>query len=199
MEQLKLQINNKRKWTLNMKLKPLHKILISIGILILLGILIIVDIADRDIYYSIQVPKEEFETFHFKPLEEKLEAYKTNFGNSKWKFPRETVEKVKLFENKLLIGRITSKTLTEKQKSEILKFLNNPENFNWSETTWQLNEAEYILRFYNKDNKEVGKIWICIDDCGMTKSIPFSPNMKFGGLNKKGRKKIVEILKSINK
>jgi hypothetical protein len=79
----------------------------------------------------------------------------------------------------------------------MINFLNNPENFSWGETTWSLNEAEYILRFYNSENEEIGKVWFCLEGCGMTKSIPFSPNMKFGGISQVGKVRIAEILKLI--
>jgi len=179
-------------------LKRLHKILISVGIIILIGILIIADIADRDIYYSIHIPEKEITEFHFyQSFEEKKKAYERNYGNSEWKFPKEKTETIKLYENKLLISRIASKTLSKKIKTEMINFLNNSENFSWSETTWSLKEAEYILRFYNSENEEIGKVWLCLKGCGMTKSIPFSPNMKFGGISEVGKIKIAEILNKI--
>ncbi|MNR45208.1 hypothetical protein D3C85_1640290 [compost metagenome] len=82
-------------------------------------------------------------------------------------------------------------------KSDLLLFFNNLINFNWSETTWHLNEAEYILRFYDNKNNEIGKIWLCLQCCGMTKSMPFSPNMKYGGLSKIGKKNINRIINKI--
>ena len=180
-------------------MKTLHKILISLGIIILIGILIIIDIADRDIYYSIHIPKKEMTEFHFyQSIEEKKQAYEKKYGNSEWNFPKGKTETIKLYKNKLLISRISAKTLSKRSKKEMINFLNNSENFNWSETTWSLNEAEYILRFYNSENKEIGKVWLCLEGCGMTKSIPFSPNMKFGGISQVGKSRIMEILKLIN-
>jgi hypothetical protein len=180
-------------------MRILTKILIIVAVIVSIRILIIADISDRNIYYSIHTPKEEFETFQFKPIDEKIKAYKENFGNPKWKFPREKVEKVILYENKLFISRLTSIKLEEYEINKVIEILNDPNNFDWSETTWSLKEAEYILRFFNSENKKIGEIWLCLNDCGMTKSLPFSPNMKFGGLNEQGKKRIMEILKIIKK
>ena len=44
----------------------------------------------------------------------------------------------------------------------------------------------------------MGKVWLCIEGCGMTKSIPFSPSMKFGGLSNVGRGNLDSLLKRIN-
>ena len=81
--------------------------------------------------------------------------------------------------------------------SEVIAFFNNPINFDWGETTWEVTESEYILRFYSKQDKEIGKIWLCLEGCGMTKSIPFSPNMKYGGLSEIGKEGIEKIINKI--
>ncbi len=181
-------------------MKKIKKILLVIGIILIFGILIALDIADRNIIYTRHIPEKEINEFYnYETFDEQKKAYKKNYGKSEWRFPKKKVEKIKLYENKPLISRLTSKTLSKKNKTKVLEFVNNPKNFDWSETTWKLNAAEYILRFFDNKNTEIGKIWICIDDCGMIKSIPFSPNMKFGGLNTNGRKKIAEILNGINK
>ncbi len=174
------------------------KILLVIFIIIIIGLAIVTDIFDRGQYYSTIVPKEEMIEFYmYKTTEEQEKAFEKNFGNQKYSFPREEVAEVKLFRNRFLLSRLTSKTLSKSSKSEVITFFNNPVNFDWGETTWEVAESEYILRFYNKEDKEIGKIWLCLEGCGMTKSIPFSPNMKYGGLSKKGRKNISLILNKI--
>jgi hypothetical protein len=62
-----------------------------------------------------------------------------------------------------------------------------------NETTWSHRESEYLLRFYN-GSKVVGKIYLCLDKCGMTDTRPFTPNVKFGGLSDKGQKKLESII-----
>ncbi len=114
------------------------------------------------------------EFYMYKTTEEQEKAFEKNFGNEKYNFPREKVANVKLFKNKFLLSRLTSKTLSESSKSKVMSFFNNPVNFDWVETTWEVAESEYILRFYNKEDKEIGKIWLCLKGCVMTKSIPFS-------------------------
>ncbi len=157
--------------------------------------IIIYDTVDRNQYYSLDTPKEEFKIFFMhKTTEEQEKAFAQNFGNEKYRFPRKKVTEIKLYKNVLLVSRLTSKKVTENDKKKLLNFFNNPENFSWGETTWSKEESEYILRFFDEKENEVGKIWLCIEDCGMTKSIPFSPNMKYGGLSKLGRESIKDIL-----
>ena len=115
--------------------------------------------------------------------------YVSHFGVDKYIFPRQTVDKVKLFTNKPFIGTLTSKTLKQEFNLDIINFFNDSTNFDWGETTWSYRESEYILRFYS-DGKIVGKIYLCLDKCGMTETRPFTPNVKFGGLTDDGQKKL---------
>lgn len=160
-----------------------------------IGTLVALDIADRDIIYSLHTPEEEMNEFHlYKTTGEVKKAYERNYDNPKYLFPRGKVEKIKLYKNQFLISRITSKTLSNENAIAMVDFLNTPNNFDWTETTWRLTESEYILRFFDNDNNEIGKIWLCLEECGMTKSIPFSPNMKFGGLSMTGRENLKDLL-----
>ena len=138
--------------------------------------------------------KVQSEFLNYKTSEEVEKAFEKNFKNPKYSFSKTEIKKIKVYKNQFLISRLNSVKVTEKQKNEIIDFFNNPENFDYGETTWELNEAEYILRFYDKNEKEVHKIWICLKDCGMTFSKNFSPNMKFGGISESGKLKIIKIL-----
>ena len=179
-------------------MKILKKILLIIGILAIVGFAIVSDIFDRGQYYSKHIPTDEMNEFYmYKTSEEQEKAFEKHFGFGKYKFPREQVAKIKLFKNNFLTSRLTSKTVSELNKSDLIIFFNNPSNFDWSETTWSLSESEYILRFYNKENKEIGKVWLCLEGCGMTESEPFSPNMKYGGLSEIGKEKLNFILDEI--
>lgn len=160
--------------------------------------MIILDNIDRYKLIPNTKPKEfNSEYFHSKTFEEQKKIFENNFNFLKYKFPREEVQKIKLFKNQFLISRITSKNISNFNKFEIINFFNNPMNFHWSETTWSLRESEYILRFYNEKDKLIGETWICLEGCGMIESVPFSPNMKFGGLSEIGKKKINLILEKI--
>jgi len=170
--------------------------LIIFGIIGLSGFLILLDIADRDLIYSKAISTDELNDFYLNN-DAQQKAFEQNFGNIKYKFPREKVTKIKLYKNKYLISRITSKNLSKENILDVELFFNNPENFNWGETTWSLNEAEYILRFFNEKDVKIGQIWICIENCGMTEAIPFSPNMKYGGMSEKGINRIDEIINKI--
>lgn len=123
--------------------------------------------------------------------------YESFFNNPKYKFPRKNTAYIKLYKNRFLISRLTSNTFDSQSKDELIKFFNNPINFNWSETTWSINESEYIIRFFDEDDNEIGKVFLCLKGCGMTKSLPFSPNMKFGGLSDFGMKKLLGIINRV--
>lgn len=179
-------------------MKLYKKIFLTILILSCFGFLIICDIADRGQFYSKHIPKDELNEFYInKTPDEQRRAFERNFGFGKYKFPREQTAEIKLFKNTLLTSRIFYNTLDDLNKSDIIAFFNNPNNFDWSETTWKVNESEYILRFYNNENKEIGKIWLCLETCNMTESEPFSPNMKYGGLSETGKNNLKFILNQI--
>ncbi len=180
-------------------MKLIKKILFVVLVAIGIGVLVAMDIADRDIFYSRHIPEEELKEFHFyKTIDEVQKAYERNYGNPQYTFPRGNVEKVKIYKNQFLTSRITSRTLSNKDAKSIIDLLNNPDNFDWGETTWKLNESEYILRFFDNQENEIGTVWLCVEGCGMTESIPFSPNRKFGGLSNTGRINLDNLLKRIN-
>jgi hypothetical protein len=182
----------------NCNLRTIKKILLAVFFIAFIGMVIISDIFDRGQYYSTYTPKEEtIEFFMRETSEEQEKVFEKNFGNEKYSFPRQEVAEVKLFRNRFLLSRLTSKTLSNSSKTELISFFNNPVNFDWGETTWEVAESEYILRFYNKEDKEIGKIWLCLEGCGMTKSIPFSPNMKYGGLSESGKEGVEKIINTI--
>jgi len=170
---------------------------IIIIIILLIGVVVIgfFDHADRSLIYSKHTTEEELTEFRLhKTVEEIKTAYEKHFLDPDYIFPRKQVEKVRIYKNVPFISRLSSKKI---DKRKILDFVNNPENFDWSETTWTINESEYIFRFYDSENIEIGKIWICLNDCGMTESIPFAATMKFGTLSKIGRENISEIIKKV--
>ena len=177
------------------------KILLIISSIVIIGIIYAFDISDRGLLNSEYIPVEEASYFYVRKSNEKVqEVFKKNFGNPKYEFPRSSVKKIKILDNVPLISRFTTQTITEKNKIDfILEFFNNPQNFDWGETTWYISESEYIIRFYNEKNEEVGKVWLCMEGCGMTESRPFSPNMKFGGLSEVGKAKMNELLNKVNK
>ncbi len=113
--------------------------------------------------------------------------YERNFKDTALAFPGKPVTMVRLFKNIPLWGSLTFKNLKGNKILEFIQFCNNPDNFSWAETTWNTGESEYYLKFYNQQNKVVGKIYFCLKNCGMSQSIPFCPAMKFGGLSQNGQ------------
>ena len=119
-----------------------------------------------------------------------IQVFSSHFNKSYYAFPRQKVSKVKLFKNYLIGSTLTGRTLNANKIGALLSFCNNPQNFDWGETTWDLNESEYFLRFYSSSGKVIGKLYLCLDKCGMTASNPFCPAMKFGALSSAGLEKI---------
>ena len=176
-------------------MKIVKKIFVIVLLLIGLILIVLFDYADRIAIFSKYTPEKDFNEFSFyKTVEAKQNAYERHFHDTLYEFPRCNAKKVKIFRNIPVISRITGKQVN---KTEFLSFFNTPDNFNWSETTWTINETDYILRFYDFNNKTVGTIWICFDECGMTESIPFAPTMKFGGLSGIGKEKLTRMLREI--
>ncbi|MFA7381298.1 MAG: hypothetical protein WC150_12625 [Bacteroidia bacterium] len=122
------------------------------------------------------------------------QVYKQHFADTEYIFPRQQVSKIKLFKNIPIISVFTGKTLRQNQVDYFLKFCNDTANFDWGETTWGLNEAEYFIRLYNSEDKVVGKIYFCLADCGQIDAKPFSPSMKFGMLSTIGLYKINQFI-----
>lgn len=126
-------------------------------------------------------------------------VYRQHFADTEFIFPRQKVSKIKFFKNTPIIGFLTSKTLKSDQVGNFLKFCNDTTNFGWGETTWAESESEYYCRLYNAENKVVGKIYFCLNQCSMTSARPFSPTMKFGQLSTTGLDYIKQLLDNKDK
>lgn len=124
------------------------------------------------------------------------DRYRSHFADTAYRFPRQMVAKVNLFRNQLIIGKLTAKTLREENLEYFIIFCNDTINFTWSETTWDISESEYYIKLYGKNNKGVGEIYFCLNNCGMVKSKPFCPAMKFGGLSEIGRERIKQLIEN---
>ena len=129
----------------------------------------------------------------FKSHADPTPVYISFLGNHQFAFPRQQVDKIKLFKNRPIIGSVTAKALRKEFNWEVVQFFNNSSYFSWAETTWTERESEYILRFYYR-NQVVGKIYLCLEGCGMINTRPFTPNVKFGALTEEGRRELESIL-----
>ena len=122
------------------------------------------------------------------------QVYRQHFADKELIFPRQHVSRVKLFKNIPIVSVFTAKTLKQNQVDSFLQFCNDTANFDWGETTFGVNDAEYFFRLYNSKGEVVGKIHCCIADCGHILARPFSPSMRFGALSKTGLNKINELI-----
>jgi hypothetical protein len=165
----------------------------KIGLIGLVGLIVLLGLwywtEERDYFRADYNDLSLTETSVFGAESNPTMIYVSHFGDKKYLFPRHPVNKVKIFQNTPFISSLTSKTLKEEFTTDFVDFFNDSTNFDWGETTWSYRESEYILRFYNND-KIVGKIYLCLDGCGMTESRPFTPNVKFGGLTDEGQRKL---------
>jgi hypothetical protein len=150
-------------------------------------------LADKKDYFQSNYKEFSLEEIRFfiwqdgDNVEKMKKRYESNFSSKNYSFPRQKVHHIKLFLNIPLISAFSSRTLNKNEIENFLLFCNDTANFSWGETTWNISESEYYFRLYNQENKVVGKIYFCMDKCGMTSSIPFCPSMKFGALSEVGR------------
>jgi len=135
----------------------------------------------------------ELEKSIFKSHANPTPVYISYLGNERFTFPRQHVDKIILFQNKPIIGSLTTKKLRKEYTWEVMQFFNNSSYFSWKESTWTHREAEYILRFYYRD-QVVGKAYLCLEGCGMIDTRPFTPNIKFGALSDDGRRELDSLL-----
>jgi hypothetical protein len=166
-------------------------LLLTVGLILILGLWYWTE--QKDYFISDYKDFSSDEMLEFDSVPDPTMVYRSHIGEDKYQFPRQDVDKIKLFDNTPFLQTLTSKTLKEELNSQMIEFFNDSTNFWWGETTWNIRESEYILRFYNKD-KIVGKIYLCLEGCGMTASRPFTPNKKFGGLTNEGQKRLESIL-----
>lgn len=169
---------------------------LSVFILILGFVLWRIDLSDRlfigDNLLS-KIEKEHF--FGQDDFEKTRQVFTDNFEI--YEFPKTDVKEIKLYSNTILLSRLTGNVLSDEEKLKVINFFNDDSNFEWGETTWSLDESEYIFRFYDEKGSEIAKSFIALDGIRMTKSYPFSPKMKFGGLSDKGLNKIKRIINDI--
>jgi hypothetical protein len=125
------------------------------------------------------------------------EAYRARFNRKEFEYPRQKVKKIRLYKNNLLFGIFTGKTLNQQQIDYFLQYCNDPSNFDWSETTWSIWDAEYFFKLYDETGKVIGKIYFCLLGCRQVEARPFSPRMKFGGLSERGLKDIHDLINEI--
>jgi len=124
--------------------------------------------------------------------------YKKLFKNPEFAFPGSMTARVVLYKNKTFTGQLFKKQLNTNQINQLISFLNEPKNFTWDKQNILTKQTDYILLFYDEQNRLNGKIWLCLS-CGKLKATPFSPNIKFGGIDKKALKKLKNILKNTDK
>ncbi|TNE26746.1 MAG: hypothetical protein EP346_13655 [Bacteroidetes bacterium] len=175
--------------------KHWKKIVYSTLAFVLIGLIVVLDYADRHVIYSVNIPIEEWDMLYPDGLSiDRIQAFQNNFNNPKLSFPRVPTKEVILFPNQFVISRLNAHSFPEDKVTEIVEFFNNPDHFDWGETTWNIDEADYIFRFYDARGEVVGKIFVCDEGCGMTRAYPFSPNMKFGGFSESGKAAFQKIM-----
>jgi hypothetical protein len=143
------------------------------------------------------IPEEQPAIFKWQEGDnaEKLkQRYRQHFFDTDLSFPRLKTAKVKLFRNIPFVGIFTVRTLKPNFVDSLVNFCNDSANFDWGETTWAVEESEYYFRLYNYDDKIIGQLYLCLEDCFMTDARPFCPAMKFGMLSLKGFENITTLV-----
>ena len=129
----------------------------------------------------------------FNSLANPTPVYISYLGNEQFAFPRQYVDRIRLFQNRPIIGSLTAKELRKEFNWEVTQFFNNSSNFSWAESTWTHQDSDYILRFYYR-GRTIGKVYLCLEECGMIHTRPFTPNIKFGALTDEGRRELESII-----
>ncbi len=109
--------------------------------------------------------------------------YQKFFRQKRFRFPRNKVSQIILRRNISFVSFLTGQSLPQESRKALQNFLNNPENFDWQENNMLHSQADYILFFYDNNRQLNGKLWLCTT-CSSLKAVPFSPNMKFGHIQK---------------
>ena len=135
--------------------------------------------ADSRYNFSFQCPNpDDVRIFNQDNISDIRLHYQKYFGQNRFQFPRDTVAKVMVRKNIPFVSVFTKNQLPSKSLNALLQFLNNPDNFTWQNNTMLYSQADYIIDFYNTNQKHTGKLWLC-STCGTLKAVPFTPNMKF--------------------
>lgn len=132
--------------------------------------------------------------FHYKTVEESQEVIIRDCTEKRYKFPREQIATIKIYKNIPFLSRLLSKELTNNQILKFTSLVNNPNNFDWNETTWRPIEANYFLKILNYENKEVGRCWILRDQVSSIELRPWIPTTKYGSLTKTGKSELNAII-----
>lgn len=148
-----------------------------------LGTWYVLDYASRN-NFNFQCPNpEDIRYFNNDTTSDIRLHYQKFFGQKRFKFPRSKVSLISIRRNVPFISSITEHHLPENSQKDLIKFLNNPENFDWRENNILHSQADYILYFYDNKLQLNGKLWLCTA-CNTLIAVPFSPGMKFGHIQK---------------
>ncbi|MCG8328039.1 MAG: hypothetical protein MI974_10160 [Chitinophagales bacterium] len=177
----------------------MKRIIKIVSTIIIIGIVWMIDLQDR---YSTKLShyfSEEEATFfmYYKTAEESQEVIKANWDKKEYQFPREILKSIRYYKNIPFFSRLMSKKLAKEQEVKLIEIINDPGNFHWGETTWAIKESSCFFRFFNEENKEIGKLWVCYDGCGMTELRPWVPATKYGGFSEKGKLEFIELINGI--
>ena len=150
--------------------------------------------ADSRYNFSFQCPNpDDVHIFNQDSILDIRLHYQKYFGQNRFRFPRDTVTKVIVRKNIPLVSSLTKYQLSHKSLTALLQFLNNPDNFTWKNNTMLYSQADYIINFYDANQKLNGKLWLS-NTCGTLKAVPFTPNMKFGHIRNDKLPVLIKIL-----
>jgi hypothetical protein len=121
-------------------------------------------------------------------------SFQLHFNQTEYFFPKEKVQYITVAKNIAVLGSLTSKKLSTQNQKKLIKFINQPDNYDWKKINVTLSETEYIIRFYNTYGKETGKMWVCPGCKGIHLS-GFTPNIKFGHIKIENLDTLLQIIR----
>ena len=158
-----------------------------------LGVWYVLDSTSR-YNFSFKCPNpQDVRIFNKDTISDTQLHYQKYFEQERYRFPRDSVFHIKIRRNVPLISFLTEKDLSVTSQKALLKFLNNPQNFSWRSNEMLYKQADYILYFYNKEHRLIGKLWLCLS-CHLLKAVPFTPNIKFGRVKEAKMRELLQMI-----
>lgn len=174
----------------------------TLKILLLLCAFSLIYVWDYNQRFQIEIPnfystEESKFFFQYKTIEESQDSITSNWSKQEYQFPRTEIARIEYCKNLPIISQLLISKVSDSHSIELIEIINNPENFDWTETTWNRKESNYYFKFYDQKGNEVSRFWVMDEEVGMSEIRPWVPSTKYGSLSRKGVTEMSELVKRI--
>lgn len=165
----------------------------ALAIITLVGGIYVWDATYRYELYSSCKGERIIQTFY--QTDNQQQAFSTHFDDKNWDFPQYSdIAKINVAKNTPVLGYLFSHNLSAEKRKKLLAFFRNPNHFTWQKKDLKASEYDIQIRFYDSKNRQIGKIWLCTS-CAMCKTVPFTPDVKFGNIKPESLEALMEIIR----